>query len=248
TIKYIENIYDDLDMQELDSTTDADKEAMLTELRGSRQEFYDFVDEAVLFLESEGLKTYEEMFDGSEINEEIYKNGSSYVEKLQAELVVEDLIIGNIESNTEITQADIEKISISENYITADELEDIYNKTENKINPVQKLEMMWYQDSYSAEVNKIRLDKQTDWDYQSFAIIEDRIYLPLRYIGESFGEEVMWDNENKKAYVVRDNVKIDMTGVLVDSTTMVKVRDFEKLGYKIGFTQVNGLSTATIER
>ncbi|MDF2678141.1 MAG: hypothetical protein K0Q97_2481, partial [Bacillota bacterium] len=69
-----------------------------------------------------------------------------------------------------------------------------------------------------------------------------------RYIGESFGEEVMWDNENKKAYVVRDNVKIDMTGVLVDSTTMVKVRDFEKLGYKIGFTQVNGLSTATIER
>jgi hypothetical protein len=248
TIKYIENIYDDINMQELDSMTDADKEAMLTELRGSRQEFYDFVDEAVLFLESEGLKTYEEMFDGSEINEEIYKNGSSYVEKLQAELVVEDLIIGNIESNTEITQADIEKTSVSENYITADELEDIYNKTENKINPVQKLEMMWYPDSYSAEVNKIRLDEQTDWDYQSFAIIEDRIYLPLRYIGESFGEEVMWDNENKKAYVVRDNVKIDMTGVLVDSTTMVKVRDFEKLGYKIGFTQVNGLSTATIER
>lgn len=248
TIKYIENIYDDINMQELDSTTDDNKEAMLTELRGSRQEFYDFVDEAVLFLESEGLQTYEEMFDGSEINEEIYKNGSSYVEKLQAELVVEDLIIGNIESNTEITQADIEKISVFENYITADELEDIYNKTENKINPVQKLEMMWYPDSYSAEVNKIRLDEQTDWDYQSFAIIEDRIYLPLRYIGESFGEEVMWDNENKKAYVVRDNVKIDMTGVLVNSTTMVKVRDFEKLGYKIGFNQVNGLSTATIER
>ena len=39
-----------------------------------------------------------------------------------------------------------------------------------------------------------------------------------------------------------------MTGVLIDSRTMIKIRDFEKLGYKIDYIQVDGLSTATITK
>lgn len=34
--------------------------------------------------------------------------------------------------------------------------------------------------------------------------------------------------------------------VLVDSKTMVKIRDFDKLGYKIDYIQVEGQSIATI--
>ena len=49
-------------------------------------------------------------------------------------------------------------------------------------------------------------------------------------------------------YVIRDEQKIDMTGVLVDSKTMIKIRDFEKLGYKIEYNQVDGLSTAIITK
>jgi len=52
----------------------------------------------------------------------------------------------------------------------------------------------------------------------------------------------------RKAYVIRGNEKIDMTGVIVDSRTMVKVRDFEKLGYKITYTLDGDFSTAVIEK
>lgn len=55
-----------------------------------------------------------------------------------------------------------------------------------------------------------------------------------------------WDNENKTAYIIRGEERIDMTGVLVDSITMIKVRDFEKLGYKIDYVQNEGLSIVTI--
>lgn len=248
TVKYVENIYDDMNISELEGLTDADKEAAIAELKASRQEFYDFIDEAALFIESDEFKEYSNMLDKSQLKNEIYKKGSSYIQNIQGELVFTDIIMGNLKSSTEIIPADVEKSLTPEKFMTIEEFESLYNKTENKINPVNKIELSWYSDSTSAEINKYRLDGKTEWGYQSYALIEERVYLPLRYIGESFGEEVQWDNENKKAYVIRGNEKIDMTGVLIDNTTMVKVRDFEKLGYKIGFVQADGLSTATIER
>lgn len=248
TVKYIENIYDEINIQELEGMTEADKDEVIEELKASRQDFYDFIDEAVLFIESEEFKEYENMFDRTNIKEEIYKKGSSYVQNIEGEVVFEDIIMGNLKTTSEITPADVEKTTISEKVITIEEMESLLKKTENKINPVNKMELSWYPDGFSADINKYRLDGNTEWDYQSYALIEDRVYLPLRYIGESFGEEVAWDNVNKMAFVIRGNEKIDMTGVLIDNTTMVKVRDFEKLGYKIGFVQVDGLSTATIEK
>jgi len=246
TIKYIENIYDAISIQELEGVTEADKQAVIEELEASRQDFYDFVDEAVIFIESEEFKSYEDMFNRSQIKEEILKKGSTYVQNVQGELVFEDIIMGNLETTTEIIPTDVEIKQITGESIAIDELEDLYNKTENKLNPVNKLELSWYAEDSSAEINKYRLDGKTEWDYQSYALIDERVYLPLRYIGESFGEEVDWDNTNKKAFVIRGSEKIDMTGVLIDNTTMVKVRDFEKLGYKIDYIQADGVSTATI--
>lgn len=246
TVKYIENIYDDINIKELEGLTEADKDLVIEELKASRQEFYEFLDEAVLFIESEEFKSYENMFDRSIFKEDIYKKGSSYVQDIQGELVFEDVIIGNVKTSTEITSADVMIKQITDKSITVDELENLFNKTENRVNPVNKMELSWYQDSYNADINKYRLDGGTEWDYQDYALIDSRVYLPLRYIGESFGEEVDWDNANKKAYVIRGNEKIDMTGVLINNTTMVKVRDFEKLGYKISYSNVDGYSTATI--
>lgn len=248
TVKYLESIYEDINIQELEGMTEADKDAEIEELKASRQEFYDFIDEAVLFIESEDFKTYENMFDRSKFKEEIYKKGSSYVQNIQGELVVADVIAGNLKTSTEIVPADVERTSITENIITIEELDSLQTKIENKINPVNKVEISWYPESFGADITKYRMDGNVGWDYQSYALIEERVYLPLRYIGESFGEEVEWDDANKKAYVIRGSEKIDMTGVLIDNKTMVKVRDFEKLGYKIGFVQVDDLSTATIEK
>lgn len=248
TVKYVENIYDNINIQEIEGVTEADKEAVIEDLKASRQDFYNFVDEAVVFIESEEFNEYEKMFERSDLKEEIYKKGSSYIQNIKGELVFEDIIVGSLNTKTEITPAQVEKVSITDKFITIEELEVLQNKTENRINPVNKVELSWYPDSYSAEINKYRLDGKTEWDYKEYALIEERVYLPLRYIGESFGEEVQWDNENKKAYVIRNGEKIDMTGVLINNTTMVKIRDFEKLGYKIGYTQIDGYSTATIEK
>lgn len=248
TIEYVVDIYDKIEIAEAEGFTEAEKQAVIEELKAERQDFYDFLDEAVLFIKSDEFKEYENMFERSNLKEEIIKNGSSYSENIKGELVVEDLIIGSLQSSTKMTAANVEAKQLDGTFMAVEELEKLYDKTQNKINPVNKMELSWYPESYEAEINKYRPDGNMDWDYQSYVLIEDRVYLPLRYIGESFGEEVDWDNVNKKAYVIRGTERIDMTGVLINDKTMVKVRDFEKLGYKIDYIQEYGLSTATITK
>ncbi len=244
TINYLENIYSLIVEEEF---TEEEKAAAIVEIKESRQDFYDFIDEAVLFMEeSEELESAASMFDDSIIKVDIYKEKNSYKEVTEAEIVYENVSMGRLSSTTTIIPKEVEKISVTGNIITLEEMEKAYTKAENKVNPVQRIELQWYFDSYDAQVNKYKLSGNIDWDYQPFVIIEDRVYLPLRYIGESFDETVDWDNENKKAYIIRGDEKIDMTGVLVNSRTMVKIRDFEKLGYKIDYNQVDGLSTAII--
>ena len=243
TINYIENVYLILG----EEITEEEKNEVIAELESSRQDFYDFVDEIVLFMEeSDELELATSMFDDSIIKMELYKLNDSYKQVVNSEIVYENVSMGKLISTTTMTPKDVKKIPVTGNTITIEEMEKSYTKAENKVNPVQKIELRWYEDSYDIEVTKYRLEGNTNWDYQPFTIIEGRIYLPLRYIGEAFGEEVDWDNVNKKAYVIRGEEKIDMTGVLVDSKTMVKIRDFDKLGYKIDYIQVEGQSIATI--
>lgn len=246
TINYLENIYPLIVEEEF---SEEEKAAALAELKMSRQDFYDFIDEALLYLEeSEALKLYSPMLDGSIIKMQIVKEKDAYKEVIDAEIIYENVSMGKVISATTMTPKDVEKVSVTGNTITLAEMEKYYKAAENKINPVQKVEIQWYADSFSAEAIRHRLNGNHDLDFQPYTIIEGRIYLPLRYIGESFGEEVDWDNENKKAYIVRGEEKIDMTGVLVDSSTMIKIRDFEKLGYKIDYVQYDGKSIAIITK
>ncbi|WMJ78231.1 MULTISPECIES: copper amine oxidase N-terminal domain-containing protein [unclassified Sedimentibacter] len=249
TVKYVEGIFDYISADQM-GISEEEKEEFLEELKGSRQDYYDFLDEAVLFIEADietdEFKKSMEMVDGSSIKEEIYKKGKSYIQAIEGSLVLEGVNSGNFELKTEVTPADVEKKELPEDSITVDEFEKLHNATEDRINPVNKIELTWYPESYSADIVKYRLDNTSEYDYETYTLIDERVYLPLRYIGESFGEEVEWDDANKKAYIVRDGQKTDMTGVLVDSTTMVKIRDFEKLGYKIDYIQEDGISTATI--
>ncbi len=245
TVKYVEGMFDYISADQM-GISEEEKEEFLEELKGSRQDFYDFLDEAVLFIETDEFKQSMEMIDGSSIKEEIYKKGKLYIQAIEGNLVLEGVDAGNFESKTEVTLADVEKKEVAEDSITAEEFEKLHKATEDRINPVNKIELTWYPESYSADIVKYRLDNTSEYDYETYTLIDERVYLPLRYIGESFGEEVEWDDANKKAYIVRDGQKTDMTGVLVDSTTMVKIRDFEKMGYKIGYIQEDGISTATI--
>jgi hypothetical protein len=67
--------------------------------------------------------------------------------------------------------------------------------------------------------------------------INNRIYLPLRDIGELCGESISWDSTRKKAIIERGDQKTYVKGYL-DTTlgkTYVMIRNFEKLGYFVDY-------------
>lgn len=245
TIDYINKVYENLEIKDI---TDEQKQEIINEIEESRQEFYDFIDEAVEALDSDEFADYVKLIKGSKIKEEIYKSGSAYNQTISSAIVIEGENYLKLSSNTAIKPEAIEKKKVVGNIIKSEELSELYNKAENKINPVKKMEFEWFSEGYEANVNKTRLEGNSSVDFQPYIIVEGRIYLPLRYICESFGEEVEWDNDNRKTYIIRGSEKIDMTGIIVDSKTMIKIRDFERLGYKVGYTQENGLSKATLEK
>lgn len=245
TIKYLERIYDVIDIAEV---TEEDKTAFIEEIKAVRQDFYDSINVALFYIRSEEVKDTLDVIKGSKMKNDIYKEGKSYIQTSDIEIVINEIKMGKLMSNTKITPADVETIKLTGNIMDIEEVNELYNEVEDRINPVSKMELMWFAEDTEVQIYKTRLYENIDWDFQPYTIIDGRIYLPLRYICESFGEEVEWDGVSRKAYIVRGTEKIDMTGTIIDSKTMVKVRDFEKLGYKIGYEQVDGYSTATIEK
>lgn len=71
----------------------------------------------------------------------------------------------------------------------------------------------------------------------SAQLLDGSVYLPLRQLMENAGYEVSWDDAARKAYVTVNGKKIEMTGVIINNKTYVKVRDFEKLGAKVDYVE-----------
>lgn len=102
-------------------------------------------------------------------------------------------------------------------------------------------------------MNLFVLDKnETKGSYQvDYEVNENSSYLPLRFISEALGEKVEWNQKEQKAYILQGDKKVAMTGRVVNNRTYVKVRDFEKLGYRVNYQHrpVDGTqSVITIER
>jgi len=73
-------------------------------------------------------------------------------------------------------------------------------------------------------------------------LIDNSTYLPLRLTAESMGETVGWDQALYQAYVEKNGQRIYMTSILANDQAFIKIRDFEKLGYKVDWTE----STRTV--
>lgn len=102
-------------------------------------------------------------------------------------------------------------------------------------------------------MNLFVLDKnETKGSYQvDYEVNENSSYLPLRFISEALGEKVEWNQKEQKAYILQGDKKVAMTGKVVNDRTYVKVRDFEKLGYRVNYQHrpVDGTqSVITIEK
>ncbi len=71
----------------------------------------------------------------------------------------------------------------------------------------------------------------------SVEMVDGRTYLPLRMVGESLGETVDWDQATHQAYVLQNGQRINMTGIIVNSRTYIKMRDFEQLGFSVEWNE-----------
>ena len=79
----------------------------------------------------------------------------------------------------------------------------------------------------------------------SVQMVDGRTHLPLRMVGESLGETVGWDQAAHQAYVLQNGQRINMTGIIVNNRTYIKMRDFEKLGFTVGWNDSTRVVTVT---
>lgn len=93
--------------------------------------------------------------------------------------------------------------------------------------------------SIFVEENSFRLDTGAGSSIGEISVkmIDGSIYLPLRQVAETFEEQVGWNDKERQAYVLKGGQEIYLTGQNIEGITYIKIRDFEKLGYKIDWNQ-----------
>lgn len=64
-------------------------------------------------------------------------------------------------------------------------------------------------------------------------IINGASYLPLRAVGELLGEDVMWDNDKKQPYIVKNGNSIYLNAKVIGNASYVPMRELEKVGYTV---------------
>lgn len=137
-------------------------------------------------------------------------------------------------------------ITGTEYIVAADEVDGLDGKFFNDTYPVKKVEMSWTgADNNYAQVSFVRFDEESenrytfdkDFQYMPLVLADGRSYVPMRKLAEGMGYEVKW--EDNKAFVLdtTTNEWVDMSGMLVNDLTYIKVRDFEKLGLTVDYTE-----------
>ena len=205
------------------------------------QDFYDYLDSMV--------SDYNEMsefdkelavlsFKGSYLNSTIEKQGDVYTHEFGAQLVYKDKKAFTADGSLTFEKKSVEKKKAdAKNPVSAQDVSLITEKTIKKTNPATEMTVSWWNGA------------DYDWTWLDITRVEGRsfestdrymednsMYLPMRAVCEWFGEDVAWDASARKAYVIRDGQKTDMTGKIIDSLTYIKIRDFEKLGYTVDYS------------
>jgi len=159
-------------------------------------------------------------------------------------LIEHEAINVNISNESKIFEVDSVDIAIP-----VDKVKDIEDYMSSEIEIMQEV----YEDIPGEKTMVIQKDLKeyiiyynnydnidVDFGEIDLIIIDGRSYLPLRFVGEKFGETVGWEYQSKTAYIQRGDVRITMEGFIKDDKTFIKVRDFEKLGYNIDWIEVSG--------
>lgn len=197
---------------------------------------------------------YLDFLDGLKYEATVQQSGNTFKQTEKTTLTDNRKTVLTFTGEGETVVQPVE-IDLPTSVIPFDDLEKGINALENKYNAAKAATISWWDYDrgsvmigYEREKDSPFSDKD-EMRYEKYLIKESRLYVPLRSISETFGENVAWDHNAKKAYVVRGDNMIDMTGILnTDGRTYIKVRDFEKLGYKIAYKFENGEHSAQITK
>lgn len=178
-----------------------------------------------MFVESDKAR-YIDFINGFQYEAALKKSGNKYVSLQEATLKdgKKTIFAFNSQSEIMIEQGTVALPALPEAKVSFDDMSDAIDTIENKYNPVATATIEWWNDDYESA----------------------KLYVPMRSILENLGEQVAWNPNEKKAYVVRSDKQIEMTGIKKNGVTYIKVKDFEKLGYTVSYEydQEWGLHTA----
>lgn len=191
-------------------------------------------------------------FDGSFINIEVVEKDGIVTTNTEAVFSFAGLVFGTVDSMS--VETPVEEIAFPElnGYSATIESLSGYFDTYGYLaesHPLETMLITWdgYEGLSQVYGTFADVDMLVALGLYDFHNIDGSMYLPMRRICERFGEVVDWDPELGRAYVIRGEEKIDMTGVLIGGRTFIKIRDFEKLGYLVDYqVDENGVPWAIL--
>ena len=241
TVEFIE-MYRDLLLSSDPDMTNEDIDLVIETLRGEEfeGEFKTLIEELSATFDSAEAAELVSAFDGSYMDIQISESNGAIAADTEAVIAIGGLVFAKVEEASVKTPADEITIPELDGYTaTLEGLIGFYNSYTllAESQPLESMLITWDGTEGMSQVYGTFADVESPiaLGLYDFHNIGGSMYLPMRRICERFGEVVDWDPELGRAYVVRGDTKIDMTGVLIDGRTFIKIRDFEKLGYFVDY-------------
>lgn len=199
--------------------------------------------------------TYEDFskdFQQSYFTQTVTKNGNEYRQKDEINVIAKGKSLGKLQLDNSLVEKSVAVETPKGKIISMEDASSTMDTIYNEMNPITGVEISWFSDDSYADLFYERKNDDLTWyfnsDYDAIDYKEQNgsLYVPLRDIAEGLGLEVKWDQKAKKAYVIKENNTIEMAGMLIDGTYFIKVRDFEKLNYKIDYSLEDDMNTVTL--
>ncbi len=226
---------------------------MFAAARESKDEFVAAVDgiNAVVktVMEEESVQMVLDSFGYEAV---VKKEGAGFVSQESYLVAHEGKTVCSIASES-VMKATVTQMKFPAGGMTADELGMKLEELNDTYNPVIGAAVSWgWEDTeteallYTIRAEELPLAMSEGAEWTGMAVQNGRAYVPLRAICDILGEDVIWDQAAKKAYVRVDGVKTELAGILQDGTSYVGVREFEKMGYTVEYSSIDGEKEALI--
>ena len=199
-----------------------------------------------------------DILTGSEYSFDTTKNDDgSYTNNFELDLNYKGADLADISGTENTSETDQINIKEYNPFILTDEnmykIDSAYSEWVNREYPADSVDIMWHKnDSYCIMAfTRPEISDDINEMFQ-FVIVDDRVYVEMRPLVEGMGYSIEWDEANQKAYVTDGENRYELETVLINGTSFVKVRDFEKLGMTVEYTEEDGVGsircTATVKK